>query len=184
MIGGRKKIISISADQYKLQNYGVSISDITNAVKSSNINIPAGSIDNGETEYLVRTAGEAAAADKLGNLVIKKSPDNKGTLYLKNTAEINEVFEEKKSFSRFNGIKSVTLRVTKIPGGNSVSIVDEVKKIIGENRSVVSSDVSFKLLNDSTVKIKSSLDVLSNNALIGFILLIICLYFFIGLEMH
>ena len=182
MIGGRKKIISISADQYKLQNYGVSISDITNAVKSSNINIPAGSIDNGETEYLVRTAGEAAAADKLGNLVIKKSPDNKGTLYLKNTAEINEVFEEKKSFSRFNGIKSVTLRVTKIPGGNSVSIVDEVKKIIGENRRVVSSDVSFKLLNDSTVKIKSSLDVLSNNALIGFILLIICLYFFIGLR--
>ncbi|MDX9800783.1 MAG: efflux RND transporter permease subunit [Spirochaetia bacterium] len=182
MIGGRKKIISITADQNKLRSYSLSISDITSAVKSSNINIPAGSIDNGETEYLVRTAGEAAAVESFRNIVVKKSSDNKGTLYLENTADINEIFEEEKSFSRFNGIKSVTLRITKIPGGNSVSIVEDVKRIVSENRREVSSDVSFKFLNDSTVKINSSLDVLTNNALIGFILLVITLYFFIGLR--
>ena len=58
MIGGRKRIISITADQEKLKNHSMSITDIVNTLRSSNLNIPAGSIDNGNTEYLVRTEGE------------------------------------------------------------------------------------------------------------------------------
>ncbi len=182
MIGGRKRIISITADLEKLKNHSMSITDIVNTLRSSNLNIPAGSIDNGNTEYLVRTGGEAVTPEALGGLVIKKPSDGKGLLYLRDTADIKDIYENKKSFSRYNGIKSVTLRVTKIPGGNSVAIVNSVKEILSENRKNISPVIKFKLLNDSTIKIKSSLDVLAGNALLGFILLVITLYFFIGLR--
>jgi multidrug efflux pump subunit AcrB len=97
-------------------------------------------------------------------------------------AQVIDGFDPNAPISRYNGQSSVSIRVTKVPRGSSVAVADGTKQIVEESRDILAVGTDLSLFNDSTVQINSSISVLTTNALMGLILLVIILWLFIGLR--
>jgi multidrug efflux pump subunit AcrB len=176
MVGAENKQLAISVSRNKLENYDLTLDEIVRSLQLRNLNIPGGTVSTETGEYLIRTVGELKDISDFGEVIIKQG------VHIRDVADVSTEFNDDGSAARFNGQTSITLRITKIPRGNSVQIADEVKEIVRLWESKLSDDLNLTILNDSTVQIKSSLNILVNNALFGLLLLIIILFLFIGLR--
>lgn len=174
LVGANDKEIVISADQSKLENYNITLNNIVNSLKARNINIPGGNVKTQNREYIVRTVGEVSSIDDFKNIVVNG-------IKIRNFATVSEKYNVNTK-ARFNKKESITIRVTKVPKGNSVKIADKVKEITKDYEKKLSKEIRLDIVNDSTIQIKSSLNILLNNALLGLMLLIAVLFFFVGLR--
>jgi multidrug efflux pump subunit AcrB len=85
VVGGLEGEVKINVDGGRLKNYGLGLNDVTNAINSENLNIPGGSVDIGDLNYLVRVPGEIEDPHIFGDLVIKS--DMKGNpIYVRDVA--------------------------------------------------------------------------------------------------
>jgi hydrophobic/amphiphilic exporter-1 (mainly G- bacteria), HAE1 family len=73
LVGGDEREIKINIDAQKLRSYGLSLLQLTQAIKSSNLDFPTGKVKEGETQYVVRIAGKFTSIDDLRRLVIGQS---------------------------------------------------------------------------------------------------------------
>lgn len=174
LIGANKKEVVISVKQDQLDNYNLNLRDIVKSLQSRNVNVPGGNIKTKNREYLVRTVGVLDSINGFNNTII-------GNIKLEDIASVREQYKIN-SKARFNKNNSITIRVSKVPNSSSVKIAEKVKNIKVNWESRITKDINLTIINDSTVQIKSSLNILLNNAIFGFILLILILFFFVGLR--
>lgn len=174
-IGIRDKFVLINVDQTPLENSSLDINSIVNSIKIKNLNIPGGTISTERKDYLVRTVGESRSISDFQAIPLKEG------VKIRDLAEVKYSFKSGIN-SRFNSKESIKLRINKIPRGNSVKIAERVKEITDRWENKLPKGVNIETLNDSTIEIKSSLDILLTNALLGLLFLIIILFAFIGLR--
>ncbi|MBB6479362.1 efflux RND transporter permease subunit [Spirochaeta isovalerica] len=182
LVGARDRQVSIVIDQNRLDSLGLTLDNVVLALQARNLNVPGGTVSTNSRDYLVRTVGSVEGVDQFGEVIVKRGRNGSGIVKIRDVASVVKEYEDDGSEARFNGETSVSIRVAKIPRGNSVKIAEEVKRISAEWESRLTDDIKITLLNDSTVQIRSSLDVLLNNALFGLLLLVLILFFFVGLR--
>ena len=181
IIGLRDRQIRISADRAALESRNIALDSLVSAVRGRNLNVPGGTLNTEQREYLVRTVGEVDTTSGFGGVVIRQS-ESGGTVRIRDVAVVEDVYDPNGPRSRFNGLPSVTLRITKVPMGSSVDIIEDVKTVLDERRSRIPPEIEIAYLNDSSVPIRSSINVLVNNAVFGLLLLVFILYLFLGLR--
>lgn len=182
IIGARDRQIAVTVDRSRLESLGLSLDDVVRSLQLRNINIPAGTVKTDTSDYLVRTIGELSGVEDFENVIVRRNNSGNGIVYIGDFASVESEYENTGTEVRFNKKNALTLRIAKIPKGNSVSISEAVKTIVGQWEKKLTDEISISLLNDSTVQIRSSLDVLLNNALFGLVLLVLILFFFVGLR--
>lgn len=182
LIGARDRQIIVSTDRAALDSRNISLNELVKAIQSRNINVPGGTLSTGSREYLVRTVGELEEAVAFGEIVVRQSTDSAGSVLVRDVAEVIDEYDSKASRSRLDGRTAVTLRVKKIPRGSSVRIINNVKEVMEEWDNKITDSISITYLNDSSIQIQSSINVLLNNALFGLLLLIFILFIFIDLR--
>lgn len=182
IIGARDRQIAVTVDSSRLENLGLSLDDVVRSLQLRNLNIPAGTVKTDTSDYLVRTVGELQGVEDFGDVIVRRNSSGNGVVYIRDFATVESEYKKQGTEVRFNKEDAVTLRIAKIPKGNSVSIAEGVKEIVGQWEKKLTDEISITLLNDSTVQIRSSLDVLLSNALIGLLLLVLILFFFVGLR--
>ncbi|MBN2511051.1 MAG: efflux RND transporter permease subunit, partial [Spirochaetales bacterium] len=182
LIGVREREILIEVNQKRLGSAGVTLDEIVQALRVRNLNIPGGNVKTPTREYLVRTTGELEKIDDFSGVIIRRASGSSGVLYVRDVASVQETYKDEGSIARFDGRPAATIRVSKVPKGNSIQIAADVNKIVEKWENKLSDEINISVLNDSTVQIRKSLDVLLSNAVLGLILLVIILYFFIGLR--
>ena len=182
LVGARDKQVAVTVDQNRLDSLGLTLDEIVRALQFRNLNVPAGTVSTETRDNLVRTVGELSGVSQFGDVIIRRGQNQSGIIHIRDVATIIREYEDDGSEARFNGQTAVTMRIAKIPKGNSVKIAEEVKTIVDQWENRLTDEISITLLNDSTVQIRSSLDVLLNNALFGLLLLVIILFFFVGLR--
>ena len=101
---------------------------------------------------------------------------------VKDIATVVDGFDPNASMARFNGMPSVSLRVTKVPRGSSVSVVSGTRALVSQADRERPNGITRTLFNDSTVQIAASLSVLVNNVLLGMVILLVILWLFIGFR--
>lgn len=180
LIGTRDREISVLARQERLESLGVGIDEVVQAIQSRNVTIPAGTVNSSSREYLLRTVGSIDEVDEFGLIVVRRTGN--GVIRIADVADVEMLYEEGGVSGRFNGSMSITLRVNKVPRGNSVGVIKSVKEEVEAIKSVTPETVQFTLSNDSTVQIQDSISVLLNNALFGLGLLVVILFLFIGFR--
>jgi len=121
MIGGDEREIRINLDAQKLRSYGLSILQVTQAIKTSNIDFPTGKVKDGATQYVVRVAGKLTSVDELRSLVIAQSREG-GDIRLSDIAEVQDGEKDYATQSRINGVTSVGIQITKQSDANSVDV--------------------------------------------------------------
>ena len=183
LVGIRDRQIIIDANKEKLEALGISIDEIVSAVRSRNITVPGGKLETESREYILRTVGELDTYSEFNKVIVRRSaPGSQGVVHIGDIAEVKEVYDPEGISSRFNGSQSISLRIAKIPRGNSTGVVDDAKALVASFEQTLPDGISVHLTSDSTVQIRDSIKVLITNSLYGFALLVILLMVFIGFR--
>ncbi len=175
-VPGRK--VYIDVDPRKMEAYNLSIEQIGNILRAENMNVPAGYIEMGQTDYPLRIQGEFPESDIIKNLVI--SSYNGNNVYLKDVAVVRDTIRETKLDTRINGLQGMTMYVQKQSGGNTVKVTKEVEKALESLKKDLPADVKIEKLFDSATFIKDSISNLTETLLYAAIFVVLVVLFFLG----
>ena len=180
LAGALEREIQINMDMYKMQAAGVTMSDVERAIAYENRTISAGDVSTFGMKRSVRITGEFNDPHIIDNIVVKSSTG--ALVYLKDVAEIRDGFKEQESFSRLNGENVITLNVIKRSGENLIDASDKIKDIVENDlkKEVFPRDLKVTISGDMSRYTRNTLEELNNTIIIGFILVIIVLMFFMG----
>lgn len=175
--GGREREIAISIDPNLLEAHGIHISDLYSKLKRASLNFPAGYIREGGKEYIVRVFGEIKSLEDVQNIVITNL--NGKTLYLKDIAHVRLDVKDVTSFGRTGGSPNILIYVDKTDSGNTADISKILRREIKSLESLLPADAKFTIIRDTAIDIENSINAVKNNALLGLILAILILLFFL-----
>ena len=175
-VPGRK--VYIDVDPRKMEAYNLTIEQIGNILRAENMNLPAGFVEMGETDYPLRIQGEFPESDILNNIVV--SSFNGASVYLKDIAEVRDTIRESKYDTKINGAKGMSMFVQKQSGGNTVKVTKEIEKNLEILKKELPPDVKIEKLFDSATFIKDSISNLSETLMYAAIFVILVVLFFLG----
>ena len=180
--GIRNRQIWVEVNPERLDRYSLTLQQIVGALAAKNMNVPAGELKIGRSEYLLRTVGEFDSIDQIQNVIVRQIPGG-GKIRIGNVAQVRDTYEEPTVISRLNGEGGITLSVAKRGEGSTIQIVDTVRTIAEKYRkNQLPEGAEITLVNDSSIYIRNSLSKLQNNALFGVTLVLLVLYLFMGLR--
>jgi len=176
--GGKEREIKVNIDAEKLKTYKLSVLQVLSAVQSSNIDIPAGDIENRQSVYSVRLTAKYTSLDEIRNTVIANN-SNTGNVKVMDVAEVEDGIAEQKMINRINGHDAIGISIQKQSDANAVKVADmvkaELKKIETE---YASNHVKFTIATDDSVFTRASADgVVEDLILAVFIVAIVCFIF-------
>ena len=172
----------IEVDPIKAQSVKVTLDDIQNAVSAENQTIPGGEILMDGIRKTVRIEGEYKSAEELKRTVIKQ--DEFLPVYLEDVAEVYFGNADTTSFAREFGVAVVMLDVKKQGGENLLVASDKINNIISESQSngSIPKSVEVSLTNDQSNVTRDMVSNLENSIILGIILVVGVLLFFLGLR--
>jgi multidrug efflux pump len=178
--GGLEREVKVDVDLAKLKFYGLGLQDVVDAVRNENVNIPGGSIDVGDSKYLVRVDGEFEDPSLIGDLVVKMQGGR--PIYVRDVADVDFGFAERDSYARMNGNEVVTIEVVKRSGENIIETANAVRRVIDEMRPLFPPTTQVSITGDMSDQIEKMVSSLENNILSGLILIVGILLFFLGVS--
>jgi multidrug efflux pump subunit AcrB len=179
--GAPEREIQVNVDKFKMEAAGLGFNDISNAIMNENRDISAGNIKINNMQPNIQVRGQFTSANDMRSIVIKNifgQPIN-----LVDVAQVIDTVKEKESYSRINGKDVVTLQIVKRSGENIINTSDKVHQVVEEmKQSELPKDLDVSITGDYSVNTKTSFNDLINTIVIGFILVLIVLMFFMGVS--
>ena len=195
--GGLEREIVVLVDQARLRASGIAINKIVDALKSSNLNYPAGTIEEHFYEYLIRTIGEFEVVSQIGDTVVGADEIDKAKLatdseedlrdkeekqrlvYLKDVANVKDTFQERTSISRFNGKENISVSILKQAGSNTIKVAENVRKRLVEIKRDLPKGLNVNIVYDQSIFIKKSIRDVGDAAWQGGLLAFLVLWLFL-----
>ncbi len=163
LVGGDEREIRINVDAQKLRSYGLSILQVVQAVKSSNLDFPTGKVEEGQTQYIVRIAGKFATVDDVRQLVIAQSKQG-GDITLADVAEVQDGQKDYTTLSRINGITSVGLLIQKQNDANAVEVSSAIKAELPKiEKDFKDQNIKFTIAQDGSTFTKDAADAVKHD---------------------
>jgi multidrug efflux pump subunit AcrB len=172
--GLRDLEIRVDASSEKLKKYQVSLADLINALKASNISVPGGPIDaqsEGESDMIIRTVGEFDSLEDVKQTVVRANTLAE-PIYVSDVAEVIEDFERAKILQRTNGKSSISLTALKKESADAIILVDKLRAVLADVRPQLAAGIEVDLINDSSYFVRRRLSVLTGNLAIGLVLVL------------
>jgi multidrug efflux pump len=181
IVGGLDREIQINVDLYKMQQASVAFGDIEAAIARENLNISGGELRIEELRRNVRVTGQIADPSRINNIVVRSFRGN--TVFLKDIAEVVDGYKEKQDFARLDENPVITLNVVKKSGQNLLNASDKIREIIDDFKATKFPEgLEVTITGDQSDGTRSNLNELFNTLIIGFILVLVLLMFFMGLK--
>lgn len=185
IVGAPEREIQVNVDPYKMQAARISFTDVENAISRENRDITGGLMAVGDMKRTIKVKGQFASALDLQNIVVRSSTQG-ATVYLRDIAELKDTVKETENYARLDGKNVVTLNIVKRAGENLINAADKIKDIVasmqksGEIPGAKQLNVVFT--GDQSKQTKTSFNDLVNTIIIGFVLVLIVLMFFMGVT--
>lgn len=181
LFGRPEPEISIEIRQDDLLRYGLSFSDISQAVFSNNRDISGGKIKSQEEEIAVRLRSRSSKVSDISDIVIRTSAEGK-VIRLRDIADVKKKTSEDYYASTMNGKPNLGMQILKLPEEDLQVIDDYVQEYVesfNKENFIVKMEVTFTFMS----LLKSRLNMLVNNGLVGLILVVIALALFLNLRL-
>ena len=130
LMGTREREVWVEADPDKLRGFALSPRELQAAI-AQHVNVPAGRLDVGRKELLVRAVGELSEPEEVGKVIVRATSDGR-TVRVGDVARVRDTFEEERTRNRLAGEPVISLTITKQNHGNSITIADQVKHVARE----------------------------------------------------
>ncbi len=205
--GGLEEEIHVRVDEQALRRTGISVQTVIDRLRQENINVAGGTVNEGDTEYMVRTLNEFVNLSQIAETIVKRTAQ--GDVKIQDVAEVARSHKEREIVTRTNGEESVQIDIYKEAEANMVTVA---KAVIGRVGQMGSSQASgfrgsrwqgnrrnpeeklaarlyreegaeLKVVADRSVFIQSSINEVRNAAVIGGGLAVAVLFLFLKSPM-
>lgn len=164
--------IAIEASPDKLLRYGLSLSDLTAAIRRSSVDLPAGAINASGGNVLLRTTGQAYSRADFEKIVV--SSQNGAEVVLGEVATVSDGFEENQKLVRYNGTPALLVEVMRIGDQNAIEVADEVRAYVERAESRFPAGITLSIWDDDSLALRGRLStLLTSLAQGGFLVLIV-----------
>ena len=181
LYGDRAFEISVEVSEHVLRQYGLTMSEISEAIRASSVDLPGGTIKTDGGDILLRTEGQVYTGLEYADLVLRTFPD--GTrLTLGDIATIDDGFEESEGFGRFDGKPTMTLNVLASGQQNELKTAAAVKSYVEERRESLPSGVEMDLWVDRSHYLEGRLKTMTKNMWQGALLVFLLLSLFLRMK--
>jgi len=173
-----RREILVSVDRAALQARNLSINQVINALRAENLNLPAGYLTQGYREFILRSIGEYRSLEEIGNTIVGATREGR-PIYLRDIATVRDTYKDLRSISRIQRRSGIILWITKRSGANTVITCDQVKKELKAIKPYLPPGIRFHIAFDQSYLIKRVVQRTAGNAIMGGILAIILIFFFL-----
>jgi multidrug efflux pump subunit AcrB len=180
--GVRSSEIHIEISEATLKQYGLTLSQVATLISRNSLDLPAGSVKTDTGEILIRSKGKKYhAADYADIAVITES--NGARVTLGQIAELKDGFADLDYFARFQGKPAVTIQVHRVAEQSALGVANAVKGYISKINPSLPEGVKLGYLGDQSTILKDRLELLFRNMMMGLVLVVIILGFFMDLRL-
>lgn len=178
VVATRPYEIAIELSENKLKEYGLTFEQVVSAIRGSSVDLPGGSIRSESGNILLRTKGQAYNFDDFANIVLLKFDDG-SKLLVGDIAVVTDGFIEREGLATFDGKNSVSIRVDAIGEDNTLKIAETVRNYVAEKKKELPDTVTLDHWGDSSYYLQGRLDLMTDNMLMGSLLVLIALTLFL-----
>ncbi len=178
IVGGQRREIQILLDPNRMKSYGITVPDVVIALRRENQEVPAGKIEHGRMEELVRIDGKFADAGAFENLIVKSI---RGVpVYLNEVASVADGYEEQRTLALIEGRRALALEIRKQSGGNTVDVAEAVKAAIPKLNQEFSGRAQIAVVKDLSTFIRDAVEDVRNTLILGAIFTVMVVFVFLN----
>ena len=179
LVGGQEREIVVGLDADKIQGYGLSVPQIQQAILSSNLDFPTGSVKTESSDILIRLSGKYKSVDELRNLVVATSKAG-AQIRLVDVADVQDAQKEVEKIARIDRKGAIAIQIVKQTDANAV----EVSKLMHIAVAKLEADykangLQIKIVNDSSIFTLESSDAVIHDLILAIVLVAFVMLFFL-----
>jgi multidrug efflux pump len=161
-----------------LNNYGIGLPAVANAIAAANVNSPKGQLENGVTTSEISTSDQLMKAHQYLPLIITYR--NGSPVRLSDVADVVESVQDLRNAGLANGKPAVLIVMFKQPGANVIQTVDRINAMLPQLRSSIPADIETNVIMDRTSTIRVSLFDVELTLVVAMLLVVFVSYLFLG----
>jgi HAE1 family hydrophobic/amphiphilic exporter-1 len=177
MVGQVKREIKIQLKPEHMRALGIGIDQVLATLSRENQELPAGSIETERSDTLVKVRGRIKEPREFGRLIV--ATRGGAPVRLEQFAEIEDGGQDETSAALVNGERALSIDIVKVQGANTIEVANGVNATVAELRAQLPSDITLKVVRDSSVGIRASVNDVKRTLLEGAALTILIVFIFL-----
>ncbi|MCG9480788.1 efflux RND transporter permease subunit [Acinetobacter pittii] len=178
LLGDAKRQIRIKVIPAQLQSYGIGIDQVINTLKNENIEVPAGTLQQKNSELVVQIQSKVIHPLAFGDLVIANK--NGSPIFLKQVATVEDTQAELQSSAFYNGRTAVSVDILKSSDANVIKVVDQTYETLEKLKDQMPAGLNYKVVADSSKGIRASIKDVARTIIEGAALAVLIVLLFLG----
>jgi HAE1 family hydrophobic/amphiphilic exporter-1 len=178
LIGGRPRQINISVDPDKLQKYGISAPEVERALRSQNVELPSGRVEQGARQLTLRTRGRVESVEQMGEIVIANRDGY--AVRVSDVAQVADSTAEPESAGFKGGRATVILNIRKQSGTNTVEVVRAIKERLKEVEKRLPQGYAIDVARDQSEFIENAIGAVKEHLVLGALCAALIVFAFLG----
>ncbi len=169
----------VDLDEKKIEAFGMSPQTVSSAIQAVSYIYPLGKIEDKQKHYFLSTNNGAKTADELKNTTITISNQ---TIYLKDIANISKTYEDTNTIYSINNQNAINLVISQNKNGSAITAEKRVLKTL-EKFNNIDKDIKYSIVDNQSKKIKTRLNTVTSNILLGIIIITLIVALLINSRM-
>ncbi|MEQ1764280.1 MAG: efflux RND transporter permease subunit [Pyrinomonadaceae bacterium] len=177
MWGGRTPQILVSIDPNRLRAYNISVTDVTNAVRAQNQELPGGNLVEGQRTLGLRTMSKLTEVAQFNDIVI--TTRNGFPIKISDVGRVEKTGGEPQSAASLDGVTSASVGVRKQSGANTIAVINNVKQRMATIIPTLPADFNVAVIRDQSEFIENSLHAIEEHLVLGGLFAAIVVFLFL-----
>jgi HAE1 family hydrophobic/amphiphilic exporter-1 len=175
--GGRQREIKVYLNPERLRAFNISVTDVVNALRAQNLELPGGRLNEGATTVTLRTLSRVQKVEEFNDIVI--TTKNKYPVKISDVGRVEDSGVDPTSAASLDGTPSVSLAVRKQSGSNTIAVINAVKQRMAELKPVLPTDLKIAVTRDQSEFIETSLHAIEEHLVVGGLLAALIVFLFL-----
>lgn len=178
IMGGEEKQMRVNIDRKKLEAFNLDANQVLQALKSSNLDFPAGSVKNVEGETTIRLAAKFSQVEDISNVVITYRDGR--AVFMRDVASVVDGIKETETISRYNANTSIGLLMYKQTDANAVQVSEQVQAEIKKlEKEYAKSNLKFAIAQDSSDFTLKAAEAVNHDLMLAILLVALVMLVFL-----
>jgi HAE1 family hydrophobic/amphiphilic exporter-1 len=177
VFGGRAREIKIYVEPDRLRAFNMSVTEVSNALRAQNLELPGGRLDEGARTVTLRTLSRITRVEDFNDIVI--TTRNGYAVKVRDIGRVEDSGVDPQSAASLDGVPSVSLGIRKQSGANTIAVIDGVKQRMAEIQPLLPPDIKVVVTRDQSEFIETSLHAIEEHLIVGGLLAALIVFLFL-----
>jgi HAE1 family hydrophobic/amphiphilic exporter-1 len=177
VFGGRQREIKVYIEPDRLRAFNLSVTEVTNALRAQNLELPGGRLDEGARTVTLRTLSKVTKVEEFNDIVVASR--NGYAVKIRDIGRVEDSGVDPTSAASLDGVPSVSLGIRKQSGANTIAVIEGVKQRMAEITPLLPSDLKVVVTRDQSEFIETSLHAIEEHLVVGGLLAALIVFLFL-----